>query len=133
MKKLCVLRISSIFLVMLTVGMGIAIAANRQVSNPIGYGFHAQMTAKPGMGDAVVDLLFQAPAFVQEDCLIFLIGRSQSNPDLIFVTEGWTSQEAHASFTNTDAAKVYIEKFTSLVQESSFVDEIPIGGKAVLE
>lgn len=84
------------------------------------------------MGQAVIDLLFQAPAFERDECLVFLIGRSKSDQDLIFVTEGWTTEDAHRRFTETEVAKDYIAKFGALVKESTSIDEIPVGGKAVL-
>jgi quinol monooxygenase YgiN len=80
-----------------------------------------------------VDLLFEAPAFENDNCLIFLIGRSKGNRDLIFLTEGWTSEETHRQFTGTETSKAYIARFGPLVDgDSLYLDEVPVGGKAVL-
>lgn len=99
----------------------------------IRYGFHATMTAATGKGDALVELLLAAPSLANEDCLVFLVGRSASNPDLVFVTEGWSSQEAHGRFFVSEVAQAYIAHFAPLVAgESVYVDEVPVGGKAVL-
>lgn len=102
-------------------------------AEPIGHGFHARMVAQPGQGDALVALLFEAPAFEHPDCKVFLIGRSKENPDVVFVTEGWVSEEAHAAFTATDAAEAFTARFGPLVAEWTNSDEIPVGGKAELE
>lgn len=100
---------------------------------PIRHGFHAAIPAQPGRGDALVALLLSAPSLTSDDCLVFLVGRSASNPDLVFVTEGWVSQEAHARFFNSEVAKAYTARFAPLVAgEAQYADEVPLGGKAVL-
>lgn len=99
----------------------------------IQHGFHATITALPGKGDALIELLLNAPSLIDDDCLVFLVGRSASNPDLVFVTEGWSSQEAHGRFFGSEAAQAYIATIGPLVaSESVYVDEVPVGGKAIL-
>jgi quinol monooxygenase YgiN len=99
----------------------------------IQHGFHATMTAQPGKGDALVELLLSAPSLSNDDCLVFLVGRSATNPDVVFVTEGWSSQETHGQFFKSDVAQAYVAKFGPLVAgEAVYVDEVPVGGKAVL-
>lgn len=99
----------------------------------INHGFHATITAHPGRGQALVDLLLNAQSLDNPDCLVFLVGRSASNSDVIFVTEGWVSQEAHARFFAGPVAQAYIAQLAPLVAgESVYVDEVPVGGKAIL-
>lgn len=113
--------------------VGVAPAAAGQVARRVTHGFHATLQAKPGMGDAVVALLFEAPSFELDECPVFLIGRSKSDRDVVFVTEGWASEEAHARFTQTEVAKIYTARFAALVEDSVISDEIVVGGKAVLK
>lgn len=100
------------------------------------YGFHATMTAQPGKGDALVELLVGGPTTgpaAHEDCIVFLVSRSASNPDVVHLTEGWTSQEAHDRVFATNEAQAYIAQFAALVDgETQYADEVPVGGKAVL-
>lgn len=97
------------------------------------HGFHAAIPAQPGKGDALVALLLQAPAIDNDDCLIFMVGRSASNPDLVFVTEGWRSQEAHGRSFNSEPVKAYTARLAEFVGgETQYADELPVGGKAVL-
>ena len=99
----------------------------------ITHGFHATMTAQPGKGDALVALLLAAPSLTNDDCLVFLVARSASNSDLVTVTEGWSSPEAHGRFFASDIAQAYVARFAPLVAgESRYVDEVPVGGKAIL-
>jgi quinol monooxygenase YgiN len=89
------------------------------------------MTARPGKGDELIELLLNAPSLPNEDCVVFLVGRSAGDGDVIHVTEGWTSQEAHSRFFATEAAQSLVAKLQPLLAgESQYVDEIPVGGKA---
>ncbi|WP_327001672.1 antibiotic biosynthesis monooxygenase [Dactylosporangium sp. NBC_01737] len=97
----------------------------------INHGFHATMTARPGKGDELIELLLNAPSLPNEDCVVFLVGRSAGNSDIVHVTEGWTSQEAHSTFFASEEAKALVAKLQPLLAgESQYVDEIPVGGKA---
>ena len=94
------------------------------------HGFHATMTARPGKGDELVELLLNAPSVPNEDCVVFLVGRSASDHDTVFVTEGWTSPEAHSRFFETEPARALVAKLQPLLAgESQYVDEVPVGGK----
>ena len=99
----------------------------------ITHGFHATITAQPGKADALVQLLLSAPALTNDDCVVFLVGRSASNADVVFVTEGWVSQQAHSRFFAGPVAQAFIAQLAPLVAgESVYVDEVPVGGKAIL-
>jgi quinol monooxygenase YgiN len=95
------------------------------------HGFHATMTAHPGKGDELVELLLAAPSLPHEDCVVFLVTRSASNSDVACVTEGWTSREAHAEFFATPAAQTLVARLQPLLAgESQYTDQVPVGGKA---
>ncbi|MDW5326695.1 putative quinol monooxygenase [Plantactinospora sp. KLBMP9567] len=95
------------------------------------HGFHATMTARPGKGDEVVELLLAAPSLSHEDCVVFLVSRSAGNRDVVSVTEGWTSEEAHGEFFATGEAQALVAKLQPLLAAASdYTDEVPVGGKA---
>jgi quinol monooxygenase YgiN len=97
----------------------------------VNHGFHATMTARPGQGGELVELLLKAPSLGNEDCVVFLVGRSAGDPDTVFVTEGWTSPEAHTRFFATAPAQELVARLQPLLAgESDYVDELPLGGKA---
>ena len=97
----------------------------------IGHGFHATMTAQPGKGDELVDFLLNSPSLDNDDCVVFLVGRSAGNSDVVHVTEGWTSAETHDRFFATDAAQDLVAKLQPLLAgEPVTSDEVPVGGKA---
>lgn len=97
----------------------------------IGHGFHATITAQPGKGEKVIDLLLHAPSLSNDDCVVFLVGRSAADPDTVFITEGWTSPEAHRRFFTSEIAQTFTARPQPLLAaESTYTDEIPVGGKA---
>lgn len=103
----------------------------------VNYGFNATLTAKPGLGDRLVDLLLtgldEGSPGASAYCVVYLVSRSASDPDVVHVTEGWTSEEAHGRFFASEVAKAYVARLAPLVAgESRYVDEVPVGGKAAL-
>jgi quinol monooxygenase YgiN len=89
------------------------------------------MTAQPGKGDELAEFLLDAPSLPHEDCVVFLVSRSAGNRDIVYVTEGWTSREAHSRFFATEKAQALVAKLQPLLAgESQYVDAVPVGGKA---
>lgn len=106
-------------------------------NSPVNYGFSATMTAKPGRGDELVALLLSGldagnPA-TSEHCLVYLVSRSASNPDVAHVIEGWTTEEDHHRVFASDEAKAIVAQFAELLDgDSVYGDLTPVGGKAQL-
>ncbi|WP_214103919.1 putative quinol monooxygenase [Acrocarpospora catenulata] len=99
------------------------------------YGFQATMTALPGKGDEVVELLLSGlkdgnPA-ASEYCVVYLVSRSTSDPDVVHITEGWTSEEDHHRVFAGEAAQAMVARFAELLaKESEYADYVPVHGKA---
>lgn len=103
----------------------------------LNYGFNATLTAKPGMGDQLVELLLsgldEGNPGSSEYCLVYLVSRSASNPDVAHVTEGWTTAEDHHRVFASDAAQAIVAQFADLVAgESVYTDYVPVHGKVAL-
>lgn len=95
------------------------------------HGFQATMTAQPGRADELIQLLLDAPALPHDDCLVFLVSRSASDPDVVHVVEGWTSAEAHRAFFAGEQAQALVAELQPLLAgESAYTDAVPVGGKA---
>jgi quinol monooxygenase YgiN len=96
------------------------------------YGFRATLTARPGQGDELVDVLLTAttgtgPA-TSENCVVFIVGRSVNNKDVVYVTEGWTTKDRHAEVFASENAKALTAKIAPLVSDAQYQDEVPVGG-----
>jgi quinol monooxygenase YgiN len=99
------------------------------------YGFHATLTARPGMGDRLVELLLtgldEGSPGASEHCLVYLVSRSASDPDVVQVVEGWTSEEDHHRLFAGEAAQAIVARIGGLLaKESEYTDHVPVLGKA---
>jgi quinol monooxygenase YgiN len=99
------------------------------------YGFQATVRARPGMGDRLLELVMSGlddgnPA-ASEHCLVYLVSRSASDPDVIHLTEGWTSEQDHHRLFAGPAAQALVARMAPVVAgESAYTDFVPVGGKA---
>lgn len=99
------------------------------------YGFNATLTARTGMGDRLVDLLLtgldEGSPGASEHCVVYLVSRSASDPDVVHVTEGWTSEEDHHRVFAGEAAQLIVARIDGLLAgESAYTDYVPVRGKA---
>lgn len=54
------------------------------------------LSVKPGQRDTVLAILTRSnPELLQAGCLLYEVGISEDSPDTVFVTELWTSAQAH--------------------------------------
>ncbi|WP_053847179.1 putative quinol monooxygenase [Streptomyces sp. NRRL B-24085] len=101
------------------------------------YGFSATLTAEPGAGDRLIDLLLtgmeEGSPGASEHCLVYLVSRSASDPDVVHVIEGWTSEEDHHRVFAGETAQAIVARIGPLLaKEPEYSDHVPVGGKAVL-
>jgi quinol monooxygenase YgiN len=81
------------------------------------YGLHVTFAAQPGKGEELAELLLEAAAGAEADerCRLYMVSRSPNDPDAVFVTEAWTSKEAHDAGLETDGGKALIAKAMPLM------------------
>lgn len=99
------------------------------------YGFSATLTARPGMGDQLVDLLLtgldEGSPGASEHCLVYLVSRSASDPDVVHVTEGWTSEEDHHRILAGESAQAIVARIDPLLaKDADYTDHVPVRSKA---
>ncbi|MFE3857128.1 putative quinol monooxygenase [Streptomyces griseorubiginosus] len=99
------------------------------------HGFSATLTAKPAAGDRLLELLLsgldEGSPGASEHCVVYLVSRSASDPDVVHVTEGWTSEDDHHRiFAGTAAQAIVAQVGTLLAKEPEYADHVPVGGKA---
>ncbi|WP_327674681.1 putative quinol monooxygenase [Kitasatospora sp. NBC_00458] len=98
------------------------------------YGFAATLTARPGLGDRLVDLLLtgldeDGPGS-SEHCVVYLVSRSASDPDVVHVIEGWTSEEEHHRIFADAAAQAIVARVGELLTgEPRYTDCVPVRGR----
>ena len=93
---------------------------------------YAKMTAKPGAGEALAQKMLEVADSLREvaGCELYVINRSVTEPDAIWVTELWQSQEQLDESLQSPGARENIQEVLALVAEGGFerVDLEPLGG-----
>jgi quinol monooxygenase YgiN/mannose-6-phosphate isomerase-like protein (cupin superfamily) len=101
-----------------------------------GVGRYAKATAKPGLGDALARKLLEVAQGLRDTpgCELYVINRSSAEPDVVWVTEQWQSQELLDAALESPGARARIPEVLELVQEGGFerVDVEPLGGVGYL-
>ena len=96
------------------------------------YGCYVKFTAQPGQRAALVVQLLQAAASAGQaaGCALYIINTSPTEPEVVWVTEVWDSQEAHDASLTSEAAQATIKQvFPLLAGAPEKIDVAPVGGK----
>lgn len=96
------------------------------------YGCYVKFTAQPGRRDALVKHLLNAAAFVEKTvgCELYIINTSPTEPESVWVTEVWRSQEEHDASLTVEGAQEAIKQVLPLLAGSpEKIDLLPVGGK----
>jgi quinol monooxygenase YgiN len=96
------------------------------------YGLHVHIDATPGNGDQLEALLREAGDALDTnaDCLLYLVSRSPEPSDAVFVTELWTSKEAHDASLRDERTREQISRGRPLIASFESDELRPVGGKA---
>jgi quinol monooxygenase YgiN len=98
------------------------------------FGLHGKLTAVPGQGDALGELLLEAARALESmpQCELYLVSRDDHDEDAIWVTEVWSSRETHRESLNLSNVREIITRARPLIAEVSEQTELtPLGGKGV--
>ena len=99
-----------------------------------GVGRYVKMTAQPGKGDALAQVLLGVAASLADTpgCELYVINRSPAEPDAVWVTELWDSQaavDASLQELKTDAGRARLAEVTALLAgPPERIDLEPLGG-----
>lgn len=95
-------------------------------------GRYAKLTAKPGQGDALSTRMLEVARGLRDvdGCELYVVNRTPGEPDVIWVTEQWQSQELLDASLEGDAVRAGIAEVMSLLAEGGFerIDVEPVGG-----
>jgi quinol monooxygenase YgiN/mannose-6-phosphate isomerase-like protein (cupin superfamily) len=95
-------------------------------------GRYAKAMAKPGRGDELAGKLLEVAEDLRDapGCELYLINRSPSDPDAVWVTELWQSQELLDAALERPEARARMPEVLGLVLQDGFerIDVEPLGG-----
>ena len=98
------------------------------------YGRYGSFDAQPGKGQLLASMLLEASVLLgeNEDCLLYVVGRSPESPDTVSVYEAWTSKEAHAGSLSDERITELIGRARPLIAGmSEAVEFVPVGGNGL--
>jgi quinol monooxygenase YgiN len=98
------------------------------------YGLLNKLTAKPDARQRVVEILLESgkPFDDNPACLLYLVSESTDDPNLVWVTDLWTSQEEHTEALRAPELRPFVEEAMQLLEGMPEQMEIrPVGGKGL--
>jgi quinol monooxygenase YgiN len=96
-------------------------------------GMYVKFTAKSGQRDALVNMLLDAAASAQsvKECELYIVNVSDTEPDIVWVTEVWSNSEAHAASLTQEETKASIQRAMPLIAGVEATQIRPLGGKGL--
>ena len=94
---------------------------------------HAKIRSQVGQRDALVAMLLEAAAALQQvpGCQLYFVSVSASEPETVWVTEVWTSQaEQQASLTREEIQPILM-RGRPLIAGFERIEIEPVGGKGL--
>ena len=98
------------------------------------FGLVGSFQAHPGQAGALADVLVQAAQVLEGniDCQLYVVSRSADDADSVWVTEIWTSSEAHQASLEAERVRQLIRQARPLIAGSGPRFELsPLGGKGL--
>ncbi|MNO13837.1 Antibiotic biosynthesis monooxygenase [compost metagenome] len=94
---------------------------------------YAKFTAKPGEREALAAILLEAAAAAEpvNECELYIVNLSESEPDILWVTEVWSNAEAHAASLKEEATRATIQRAMPLIAGVEPIQLVPVGGKGL--
>jgi quinol monooxygenase YgiN len=99
------------------------------------FGMHGRLLAQPGKGDELEAILLEAAEALEadDDCLLYVVSRQPDDSEAVWVTEAWTSREAHRASLEDEATRALIQRAMPLIAElpERSIELRPVGGKGL--
>jgi quinol monooxygenase YgiN len=95
------------------------------------FGMYVKFTTQSGQRDALVKLLLEGAesAKAVEECELYIVNVSDTEPDTVWVTEVWSDSEAHQASLSLDETKASIQRAMPLIAGVEAINIRPLGGK----
>lgn len=97
-----------------------------------GVGRYVKVRAKPGQGDALARKLLEVAGSLREapGCELYVINRSVGEPDVVWVTELWRSQELLDASLEREETRATMPDVQALLADDGLqrIDVEPLGG-----
>jgi quinol monooxygenase YgiN len=97
------------------------------------FGLYGKITIQPEQRDALAAILLEAADLLQDDeaCRLYVVSMSPIEPDVLWVTEVWTSQAAHSASLQREDVRALIAQGMPLITGGERIEIVPLGGKGI--
>jgi len=96
------------------------------------YGMCGKILAKEGQRDALLKILLEASRTPMKGCEVYIVCKSPTEADAIWVMEVWQSEADHEASFKLDSVKALIAKARPvMVGGTESVRVVPVGGKGL--
>ena len=95
---------------------------------------YGKVLAQPGRRDALLEVVFEAAEALGDvpECELYIVNIAPDEPDAIWVTELWASEEAHGRSLVRDDVRALIQRGRPLIAGmGEQVRLTPVGGKGM--
>lgn len=96
------------------------------------YGLIGKISAHPGQRNALAAVLIEGVSGMP-GCLSYIVANDPTNPDALWITEAWESQEAHLASLSLPSVQQAIAKGRPMI--AGFTERFetePLGGHGLL-
>ena len=93
-----------------------------------------RLTARPGQRRQVVEILLESGRLFDDNpaCLLYAVTEASDDPDVIWVVDLWTSEEAHAEALKAPELRPFVERALPLLEGMPEQIQVrPAGGKGL--
>jgi quinol monooxygenase YgiN len=95
----------------------------------VSYGYLATMRTKAGHRDDVVTILLSGVEGLREvGCRLYVVGVSETEPDLIWVNEVWESKDHHAASLQLPETRAAIARAMPMLTGEFTGQELTVAG-----
>jgi quinol monooxygenase YgiN len=93
------------------------------------YGMCGKIVAKEGQRDALVEILLEASRIPMRGCEVYIVCKSPTEADAIWVMEVWQSEADHQASFQLDSVKELITRARSVMAGGTeSIRMVPVGG-----
>ena len=97
------------------------------------YGLIGKINTVPGQRDALIAILIDGVSGMP-GCLSYIVAKDPTDPDAIWVTEAWDSQESHQASLSLPSVQQAISRGKPLIAGfGERFETMPIGGHGLVE
>lgn len=97
------------------------------------YGLFGKFTVKEGEHDSMVRILLEAAQSMNEldECEVYLVSTSDTEPNSVFVYEEWKNEDAHQASLGLVSTQTLIKQAKPIITGMERISTLkPMGGKS---